>query len=96
MFILPMFANWNLSLVLLFFFQNYDSDVKFDKTLQDFEVEIFQCFASLEKKASERAHTHILETILHKFERSSEYDLKNFPNISEACDICNPVSIVLK
>ena len=34
--------------------------------------------------------------ISQNFDRSSEYDLKKFPNVFEACDIYNPVSAVLK
>ena len=31
--------------------------------------------------------------IVPNSDRRSKYDLKNFQNVFEACDICNPVSI---
>ena len=86
-----LFANvWKLEFKSCFaiIFQ----DVKFDKTLQDFEVEIFQCLASMRKKASERVHKNNLENDIAPNLESSECDL----NLPKACDICNPGLLVLK
>ena len=38
----------------------------------------------------------LLNDIAPNLDKSSEYDLKNFPNVSEAFYICNLLSIVMK